>query len=584
MQLPLYPSSQSHPVASNNSPVTSVHKKRWPTIAAILISLVLGLTAPHPFVSAGDTSDIERIFSRALSDYQQGKYSSALEGFQDILSRPYNQRYSSALLMLGKTHRQLGSYGEAIGSAERLLEEFPHSTFVDDGPYILGNCYARQRQYVRAAEAYLQVIETASDNRLREDARSELNTLIARHLSPEDLRRLSRNHPDIPELEEASRPSLNRFKVGVISPLTGNASDVGREMVQGIRLALRQSNSSNVELVVEDSGGEPIQTVRAAQKLAIDESVNAIIGPVRSETTVGAAAVANGEEIVLITPTATQTGLADIGPYIFQLNVTPQIQGAAMAQYAIDKLGLRRFAVLAVSDSYGKNLAGAFREKVEHLGGAILSYEWYFEGATDFGPQLTKIREAGLVLEQADSTTWEWKIFELKQSGLIDTTAEELFPPVDSIDGLFLAAYAEDIALIAPQIAFQKINSQLLGANSGNAEEVVQSGGTYVEGAVFAADYFEGNPSQQYLDFSLAYKRRYGETPTKVAALSYDAMNLLLSIFEGGVASESDIRDRLAKAHNVQGASGITSFPRGRRANTHVFFLTIRNGEIVELQ
>ena len=134
--------------------------------------------------------------------------------------------------------------------------------------------------------------------------------------------------------------------------------------------------------------------------------VVAIIGPVRSETTVGAAAVANCEEVVLITPTATETGLTDIGPYVFQLNVTPQTQGAAIAEYAIDQLGLRRFAVLAVSDSYGKDLANAFTSEAERLGGTILSQEWYYEGATDFGPQLTYIRNAGLALEQADSTAW----------------------------------------------------------------------------------------------------------------------------------------------------------------------------------
>lgn len=567
-----------------NHPLSPYHRRQQRgTTVVLLILFTIGLIIPGLCAFAEDPSEIERIFSRALKDYQQRSYSSALEGFQDILNRPYNQRYSSALLMLGKTHYQLRTYADAIRSGERLLQEFPHSTFADDSHFLLGNCYVRQGNHVRAAEEYLFILETSSDERLQTRARSELKILIEGHLSSEDLRSLSQNHPGILELQAASIPMMSQFRIGVISPLTGNLSDVGTEMVQGIRLALRQS-TANVELMIEDSEGDPLQAVQATQKVTQDESINAIIGPVRSETTVGAAAVANCQEIVLITPTATETGLADIGPYIFQLNVTPQIQGAAIAEYAIEELGLRRFAILAISDSYGKDLASAFSSQVEYLGGTILSHEWYFEGATDFGPQLTKIRETGLALEQADSTAWEWKIFELKTSGLIDTMAEELFPPVDSIEGLFLAAYAEDIALIAPQVAFQKINSQLLGANSWNSEEVVQEGGTYVEGAIFAADYFEGNPSEQYLDFVDAYRRRYGETPTKVAALSYDAMKLLLSIFEDGVKSGSEIRDRLAKTRHFQGASGITSFPRGQRANTHVFFLTIRNGEIVELQ
>jgi ABC-type branched-subunit amino acid transport system substrate-binding protein len=560
------------------------YRRSWGLIAAILILSASAISIPNQSTSAEDDPHIERLFAQAMRDYRRNDYSSAVEGFQQILNRPLNQRYSSALLMLGKSHYQLHAYSDAVRSAQRLLREFPYSAFADDGHHLLGNCYLRQGLYLQSAEEYVAILESDGDDRLKGLARTELKTLLAQHLNSEDRRRLAQGHPDIPLLQEASVRVLDRFRVGIISSLTGNLSDVGNEMVQGIRLAVRQSTLPNVDLIVEDSKGEPLRAVQAAQQFVEDESVVAIIGPVRSEATVGAAAVANCEEIVLITPTATETGLSNIGPYIFQLNVTPQTQGAAIAEYAIDQLGLRRFAVLAVSDSYGKDLARAFVSEVEYLGGSILSHEWYFEGATDFGQQLTKIREAGLALEQADSSVWEWKIFELKTSGLIDTTTEELFPPVDSIDGLFLAAYAEDIALITPQIAFQKINTQLLGANSWNSEEVVHAGGPYVEGAVFAADFFEGNSSEPFLDFTDAYRRQYGETPTKVAALGFDAMNILLTIFEKGVTFRSDIRDRLANTRHFQGVSGIISFPGGQRANTHVLFLTIRNGKIVELK
>ena len=550
----------------------------------VFIMILSWLGAPLHSFSFQDDSRIEDLFARALADYRSQAYTSALAGFQEIVDHTYNQRYTSALLMVGKTHYKLGNFDEAIHNAKRLLREFPSSSYADDARYVLGNCYYRQKEYVQAAEEYLIILEAESDRRVTARARSLLEILIAEKMKDEDIRRLSRRHPENQLLLEASAPVLTQFKVGVISPLTGDLSEMGQEMVQGIKLALRRSDFTHVDLIIEDCRSDPIQTVQAAQKLVRDESVVAIIGPVRSETTVGAAAVANCEEVVLITPTATETGLSDIGSYIFQLNVTPQRQGEAMAEYAVDQLGFKRFAVLSVSDSYGKDLAGAFVSEVERLGGTILSQEWYYEGTTDFSPQLTHIREAGLVLEQADSSAWEWKIFELKTSGLIDTTTDELFPPVDSIDGLFLAAYAEDIALIAPQVAFQKISTQLLGANSWNSEEVVHAGGTYVEGAIFAADFFERNPSDQYLEFLDAYQRRYGEYPTNVAALGYDAMKLVSNILEEGIRSREQLRDRLEKTHNFQGASGITSFPHGRRANSHVFFLTIRQGEIVEVK
>ena len=558
-------------------------KSRFSLVLLIcILTLSIG-TNPSSGSLPQEDSEVEHLFRKAMDQYRNKSYRSAVGEFERILSLPLNERYSSALLMLGKAHYKLRAYDEAIQSAERLLREFPASTYGDDAHYLLGQCYTRQGEYVPAAEQYLTTIEMGSDPRLEERAQFHLTQLISNNLSSEEIGRLHRRHPDSFPLIEAAAPVFSQFTLGVIAPLTGDFEDVGHEMVQGIRLALLYSDLTNVDLIIEDSQGDPIQAVKAAQRLTKDETVVAIIGPARSETTIGAAAVANCEDVVVITPTATETGIADIGQYVFQLNVTPQTQGAAVAEHAIEHLGLSRFAVLTVSDSYGKDLATSFISKVNELGGTVLSQEWYYEGATDFSPQLIHIRDAGLILEQADSLAWEWKLFELKTSGLVDTTAEELFPPVDSIDGFFLGAYADDIPLIASQVAFQKINTQLLGGNSWNSEAVLREGGQYVEGAVFAADFFEHTLSDHYSQFVNRYRQRYGQTPSKVAALSYDAALLLLDIFTRGVRSNSEIRDRLAETRYFPGASGFITFPPDERSNTHVYFLTIRSGDIVEL-
>ena len=193
--------------------------------------------------------------------------------------------------MLGKTHYKLGDYDEAIMNAERLLREFPRSAYVDDGHYLLGNCHNAQGEYAQAAEEYVSIIESGSDPRLVERARSRLEALIVEELRSGEIEHLYRRYPDNLLLAETATPTLSQFKIGVLAPLTGEFEDAGQEMVQGVRLAVRYSDFRNVDLVIEDSRGEPIQTVKATQKLANQESVQAIIGPVRSETTVGAAGV-----------------------------------------------------------------------------------------------------------------------------------------------------------------------------------------------------------------------------------------------------------------------------------------------------
>jgi hypothetical protein len=68
--------------------------------------------------------------------------------------------------------------------------------------------------------------------------------------------------------------------------------------------------------------------------------------------------------------------------------MTNEMQGRAMAKYAIEKLGLRRFGVMAPDDtesnSYGSTLAQSFADAVKSMGGTIIASEMYEPNSTDF--------------------------------------------------------------------------------------------------------------------------------------------------------------------------------------------------------
>ncbi len=568
---------------SSFRPRPSLHSGRHglPVVSVLLAGLVL-LTSPLPASSFVQVSDVEGLFARAMADYQAKAYASASASFQRIADAPLNQRSASSLLMLAKTEFQLDDCDKAMRAGQRLLREFPNSTFADDVHFLLGQCYEKQEKYREASDEYVAILAADSDKRLREQAESRLEYI--RRESGEETNLRPARAPSEKSRAKESPPIQSRLRVGVISSLSGEDSETGQEMVRGIELALKESGMTDIGLIVEDSEGDPVTAVLATQKLARQEGLLAIIGPLESMATVGAATQANCEEIVLITPTATDDGLADIGPFIWQLNVPPTLQGGAMAAYAVDELGLRRFAVLAISDPYGQDLAEGFAAEAANHGGVILAREWYFEGTTDFTSQLSHIRQIGLALEQADSLRWAEKISALVATGMIDTSAKDFSPPVDSIDGLFIAAYGEDIPLVTSQMAYHSLRTQSLGAGSWNSEDVLLNGGTSVEGAIFAAPSFWGDRSVQSLHFNELYWEHHGAEPTRVACLGYDAMRLIIDGIRRGAGSSQELRDRLAEVHNFAGASGPIAFAPGKRANSYVVFLTIQSGHIRELK
>ena len=75
----------------------------------------------------------------------------------------------------------------------------------------------------------------------------------------------------------------NKIRIGLVVPLSGEYSFVGESIIKSVRLALNQINDERIEIVPEDSGANPIDTLRASKKL-YTQGIKIIIGPVFNES------------------------------------------------------------------------------------------------------------------------------------------------------------------------------------------------------------------------------------------------------------------------------------------------------------
>ena len=75
----------------------------------------------------------------------------------------------------------------------------------------------------------------------------------------------------------------NKIRIGLVVPLSGEYSFVGESIIKSVRLALNQINDERFEIVPEDSGANPIDTLRASKKL-YTQGIKIIIGPVFNES------------------------------------------------------------------------------------------------------------------------------------------------------------------------------------------------------------------------------------------------------------------------------------------------------------
>ncbi len=577
-------------------------------------------------LTGGDPA--EAVFQEAVEHYRQADDYRALMGFRGFLrDYPEHRRVTAALLMQAKCYYWLQNYDQAIESIGSLLAEHSGTSYEDNARYLLGNCYYRQGQYWRSTDQLRQVIAHGDNPRLMDLARSGLRVLISEQLSLwqlsnlyEDLtddeispwilvemarRELSAGHreealtrieqvlrrfPDGQAAQEAralhagaveKRPS--RLIIGVVSPLSGPYADYGNDLLHGVELAVGEPHPFSditVNVQARDSGGSAVRAVRAAGELIGDDGAVALVGPLLSANAVGVGAVCDCREVPMITPTAAEENIAQVGRFVFQRSVGSRTLGERMASYGVRELNLQTFAVLAPRDSYGQAAVEGFTRIAEEEGASILTVTWYQSGDTDFKEQLLQIRRR----KQAYDDSLE-AIGALPK---MTTHSEPDTLPLSErrvyIDGLFVPASPREAGMIAPQVAFHRLETLVCGTSGWGGQEARRIGGRYLDGIHFATDYVEELSDPGYQEFAAAFADRYGRQPGKVAVFSYECALLLLEGIAAGAYTPEALCQYLSLIEDFRGLTGNISFARGQGANDEAMILTIQDGRFIRLE
>ena len=70
-----------------------------------------------------------------------------------------------------------------------------------------------------------------------------------------------------------------KIKIGLLVPLSGKQSQIGKSIIQAVRMAINKIDNPNFEILPKDTNDNPITTYEAAKELK-EKGVKIIIGPV----------------------------------------------------------------------------------------------------------------------------------------------------------------------------------------------------------------------------------------------------------------------------------------------------------------
>jgi branched-chain amino acid transport system substrate-binding protein len=194
-----------------------------------------------------------------------------------------------------------------------------------------------------------------------------------------------------------SRNKDEQIKIGVILPLTGPASEIGNNILEGIKIANEEVNNNNsvkINLIIEDSKLDPKQAISSANKLVFVDKVKIIIGLASSTEALSVAPICEKNKVIMLSSTASTPLLTHAGDYIFRIYPSDVYDGKVLADFAMNKNKLKSFSIIYLNNDFGSGLKDVFIDNYNKIGGTIKGIETFLPNDKDFKTQLTKIKES----------------------------------------------------------------------------------------------------------------------------------------------------------------------------------------------
>ncbi|MEO6585015.1 MAG: branched-chain amino acid ABC transporter substrate-binding protein [Knoellia sp.] len=194
-------------------------------------------------------------------------------------------------------------------------------------------------------------------------------------------------------------------KIGVIAPLSGDLSALGKGIQHSVELAVKQANDAKtipgwtLEVAAVDDEGKADVGKNGATKLAGDDKVIGVVGNLNSSVSQQTQPVFAAANIVQISPANTGPSLtrgadpsAPARPYktYFRTATTDIAQGGFAAQFLIDQ-GIKTVATIHDKKTYGQGLVKYFTDAYKAAGGTVVAAETINPDESNYAPVVSKV-------------------------------------------------------------------------------------------------------------------------------------------------------------------------------------------------
>ena len=336
--------------------------------------------------------------------------------------------------------------------------------------------------------------------------------------------------------ENVIRLGFNIAQSGMFELVGKNAKNAG----ELVRLEIEKAGGLKVgdktyklEFLYGDHTSDPSVAASLAVTQISQEKVLGIIGPLISRQAIPVAQMAQAYATPMITPWSTSPLTTKDRPFVFRTCFVFTVQGPMLTKFAASQFQATKAAVLYdIISAYPRGMANSFKEAFETANGpgSVVAFEEFRTEETDFSKQLQRIKASG--------------------AGI-----------------LFTPQHYNEVPLIVRQAKAAGLTMPIVGSNSWAGGDLIGACGTDCNGLFFSGNYAPGNAKGLNKAFVEAYTKTYGQSPDEPAALTWDAVRLMLQAVKdtGGlsgnlIADRVAVKEALTKTKDFDGATGKIAF------------------------
>ncbi len=363
----------------------------------------------------------------------------------------------------------------------------------------------------------------------------------------------------------SSFAEVNKVKIGLLVPLSGENSAVGKQILKSVRLALKDINSEILEIIPRDTKSDPNQTLISAIELSKLE-VNLVIGPVFHKNLVYL------DEINNLTFLSFTNKTLDLPNNVISTGINSTSQLNTIKKF-IKQKEIKKTVFLIPSLNYDLEVRKGIKNS------KIKTFKQYFYDIepTKLTKQVEKItnyevRKQNLIdeitrLENSDDPNKEKKIKNLEKKYTIGKV---------NFDAVIIADFDESLKSVITSLIYTDVTPKenyFITFNQWFDESLLKEPSSQ-------PIYYPSINKKNFEEFKKKFLNNFNEDPNHISLLSYDLIGLIYYL-----SLKNDIKEinKLFNAKNTfKGKIGIFDI-QDNEINHRLNFYKIENGSLKEI-